>query len=116
MTITNATFPQSDTRPSADGPLLPRGDAAPAPDQLLTNVVKGAHDTIDRLAGQAAPKLQRLQEGMASAGDALQDQADRLRQTGDKWTDSLRGSVRDNPLAAIATAVVVGLLIARVTR
>ena len=116
MTITNATFPPSDTRPSADGPLLPRTDAAPAPDALLTSVVKGAHDTIDRLAGQAAPQLQRLQEGMASAGDSLQDQAHRLRETGDEWTETLRGTVRDNPLAAIGTALVLGLLIARVTR
>ena len=30
--------------------------------------------------------------------------------------ETLRGTVRDNPLAAIGTALVLGLLIARVTR
>jgi len=115
MAITNALFPQSDTQPAADG-LLPRNDAAPAADELLTSVVQGAHDTIDRLAGQAAPQLQRLQESMVSTGDALQSQAHRLRETGDEWTESLRGAVRKHPLAALASALALGLLIARVTR
>jgi hypothetical protein len=35
---------------------------------------------------------------------------------GDEWAASLRCSVRDNPLTAVAAALVAGVLIARLTR
>ena len=35
---------------------------------------------------------------------------------GDEWAESLRCTVRENPLAAVATALVVGVLIARLTQ
>ena len=82
----------------------------------MKRVVKGAHETIDRLADNAAPHVQRLGEGMASAGDALQAKAGQIRDTRDEWAESLRCTVRDNPLAAIVTALAIGALIARVTR
>lgn len=123
MAITIAPSPPLDTVASSNGPaalsdspLLPQNDAAAVPDEILTRVVKGAHDTIDRLAEQAAPQLQLLQEGVAGASGTLQDQAHRLRETGDEWAESLRGTVRVNPLAALATGLAMGLLIARVTR
>ena len=86
-----------------------------APD-LLQRVVNGAHDTIDRLAETAAPHVQRLQEGMSSAGDTLQQRSDQALEIGDEWAESLRTTVRDHPLAAVATAVAVGMLVARITR
>lgn len=79
-------------------------------------VVQGAHHTIDRLAETAAPHVQRLQDSVAAAGETLQSRAHQVREVGDEWADSLRNTVRENPLAAVLTALAVGVLIARVTR
>jgi hypothetical protein len=39
-----------------------------------------------------------------------------LDKTGDEWMESMRTTVRRNPLAAIATALTLGVVIARITR
>jgi len=91
------------------------GSGANAND-VLAKVVQGAHQTVDRLAETAAPHVQRLQEGVASAGDMINSRAGQVRDLGDEWTESLRCTVRENPLAAVATALAVGLLIAKLTR
>jgi ElaB/YqjD/DUF883 family membrane-anchored ribosome-binding protein len=78
-------------------------------DNLLNRVVQGAHHTIDRLAETAAPHMQRLQEGVGT-------RAEHAKEVGDQWAESLRGSVRENPLVAVATALAVGVLIARLTQ
>jgi ElaB/YqjD/DUF883 family membrane-anchored ribosome-binding protein len=86
------------------------------PNDLMNRVVQGAHETIDRLAETAAPHVQSLQEGLSGANDMLHQRADQVRELGDEWTESLRGTVREHPLAAVATALAVGVLIARLTR
>ena len=124
MATTSETYPFSTAASQGNGPLdapntslLPDAQNAPAASvDLMKRVVKGAHETIDRLADNAAPHVQRLGEGMASAGDALQAKAGQIRDTRDEWAESLRCTVRDNPLAAIVTALAIGALIARVTR
>jgi len=83
---------------------------------LLNRVVEGAHHAIDRLADSAAPHVQRLQQGVNSASDTLHERAGQAREMGDEWAESLRCTVRENPLAAVATALVVGVLIARLTQ
>jgi len=84
--------------------------------ELLQRMVHGAHDTLDRLAETAAPQLQRLEAGLTDANAALHDKADQVRQGGDAWAESLRCAVRDHPLAAVAAALAVGALVARITR
>lgn len=83
---------------------------------VLNRVVQGAHHTIDRLAETAAPHVQRLEQGVSSASESLHQRADHVREVGDEWAESLRSTVRENPLAALATALAVGVLIARITR
>jgi len=83
---------------------------------LLARVVQSAHQTIDRLADSAAPHVHKLEEGVSSASELVGERAVQARDTGEEWVESVRSTVRDNPLAAIATAVAVGLLIARITR
>jgi hypothetical protein len=100
----------SDATESSDPTALPSGD------ELLGRVVQGAHSTIDRLAETAAPRVQRLQEGVAQAADSLHAGAEKARQVGDEWTESMRATVRQNPIAALATAFAVGALIVRITR
>ena len=83
---------------------------------VLNRVVQGAHQTIDKLAETAAPHVQRLEQGVSSASETLHARADHAREVGDEWAESLRTTVRENPLAALATALAVGVLIARLTR
>jgi ElaB/YqjD/DUF883 family membrane-anchored ribosome-binding protein len=85
-------------------------------DELLQRVVQGAHQTIDRLAERAAPHVQRLSTGVTDANDMLHTKTGEWREKGDEWTDTLRDTVRENPLAAVATALAVGMLIARLSR
>lgn len=89
----------------------PRSTAA----DMVTRVVKGAHESIDSLAEHAKPPLQRLEQGLAHGGEALHEKADQLRATGDEWAESLRETVREHPIAALAAALAVGVVIARLT-
>ena len=91
------------------------GDSA-AQNEVLDRIVQGAHDTIDRLAERAAPHVQRLQQGVHNANDKLHRGADEVLRSRDEWTESLRSTVREHPLAALATALAVGVLITRLTR
>lgn len=84
-------------------------------DDLFSRIVRGAHEAVDRLAGSAAPHVQRLQEGMSTANDSLHTRSDDMRVMGDEWAESLRTTVREHPVAAVATALAVGVLVARLT-
>ena len=83
---------------------------------VLNRVVQGAHQTIDRLAETAAPHAMRLQDGVASAGNLLHSRAQQAREMGSEWAETLRCTVRENPLAAIGTALALGVLVARLRR
>jgi ElaB/YqjD/DUF883 family membrane-anchored ribosome-binding protein len=118
-------FPSSSTATSSISAGTAGGVAENGPDtttttrpqsDVLNRVVQGAHQTIDKLAETAAPHVQRLEQGVASASETLHARADHVREVGDEWAESLRSTVRENPLAAVATALAVGLLIARLTR
>lgn len=91
--------PQSDIGSSGSGATA-SGDADP-----LNRVVQGAHQTIDKLAQRAAPTVQRMQ-----------DSAGRVRETGDEWIENLRSTVREKPIASLATALMFGLVVARLMR
>ena len=82
----------------------------------MSRVVQSAHESIDRLAGHAAPHVDRLEEKLAVADTALHERADQLREVSQGVVRSLRDGVRENPLAAVGVALVLGLLIARITR
>ncbi len=91
-------------------------DGLDAETDLLEPLVQGAHAGIDRLAETAAPHVRRLQEGVSAASDTLRQTTDEIRQTGEVWTEELRITVREHPLAAIAVATAVGWLIGRLAR
>lgn len=84
--------------------------------EMLQSVTQGAHQTIDRLAEQVMPHVQRLQENMGSATEMLDQRADQIREMTDEWLETLRCTVRDNPLASLGAALAVGLLVARLSR
>lgn len=118
LSASAATFsvPRDNSNGSETGIGNSGGNAAAVGNDRLNRVVQGAHQTIDRLAETAAPHVQRLQEGLSSTGDMLHTRASQVRETGDEWAESLRNTVRENPLAAVATALALGMLIARLTR
>jgi hypothetical protein len=80
-------------------------DALRAPNETLSRVVQGAHQTIDHLAERAAPKVRRLQDG-----------AHHVREVGDEWVENARERVRDRPLTALFAALACGVLVARLLR
>jgi ElaB/YqjD/DUF883 family membrane-anchored ribosome-binding protein len=88
------------------------GSRSSAQPELMQRVVQGAHQTIDQLAERAAPYVERA----SHKGEDLSVRADHLREVGDEWAESMRTTVRENPLAAVAVAVAVGMLVARITR
>lgn len=108
-TASDATESQGDTE-SDPGARLPREN------DTLERVTQGAHETIDRVARKVAPHVQKLDETVTQANETLKAQAAHARELGDEWTESLRCTVRDHPLAAIATALAVGIVVARITR
>ena len=99
----------------SDGDLASDGRSLNGP-AMLHNVAQGAHQTIDRLTEQVTPQLQRLQDNMASATESLDERADQLRLMSDEWIATLRSTVRENPLGALAAALALGMLVARVAR
>ncbi len=88
----------------------------PAAASSLNRVVQGAHDAVDRFADSAAPKARQLDEAVSGAETALRAKADQLVTARDEWAESLRDAVRGSPLTAIAAALALGAVIARVTR
>jgi len=105
----------STSQPATAG-MPPGAYGAPAEADLLHHMAEGAHQTIDRLAEQAAPHVQRLQENMAGAAEMMDERADQLREMTDEWLETLRCTVRENPLAAVGAALALGLLVARLSR
>lgn len=108
----------SDTSNSANRTLPSTAGANPGGSggDLLSRVVHGAHQTIDRLADTAAPHVQKLEEDMTSAGELVSERAGQVLETGEEWAQSVRATVRENPLGAVVAAVAVGMLLARLTR
>lgn len=83
---------------------------------LLKNAVQGAHATLDRLADGAAPVVQQLGDGVSAVEDALQTKTNQLRGARDALANSVRNTVRRHPLATIAGALTLGLMISRLPR
>ena len=104
-------------RSEADTALGTRGERVGArADDVIARIAQSAHETIDRLAESAAPHVSRLGEGLSGAGETLQERADRAREVGDEWIESLRDTVRENPLAAVGVALAIGVVVARLSR
>lgn len=93
-----------------------RPDGGNGSNDMLHTIAQGAHQAIDRLAEQVTPHVQRLQENVAGSTDMLDERADQLREMTDEWLETLRCTVRENPLAAMGAALAVGLLVARLSR
>ena len=109
-------WPTSDPR-VPDTSMLPGSEKAPpAAVGLLKNAVRGAHDTIDRLAASAEPAVRQLGDSAAAAGQTLHAKTEQLRETRDEWAEGARATVRRHPLVSVAAALALGAVIGRTTR
>ncbi|MFG6462603.1 hypothetical protein ACG04Q_13570 [Roseateles sp. DXS20W] len=115
-TPATAAVDDAATKPSTKAATMAADKGAAAGHAVLDRATQGAHQAIDRAADAAGPAMQRVQDGVQAAGAMLGQRADDLRQLGDEWTASVRATVREHPIAAIATALAVGALIARLSR
>jgi len=89
--------------------------AAAAERDVVRRVVQGAHEAVDRIADKAIPAVERLRGQYNDAADALRQKADQAADLKDEWTESLRTAVREHPLAAIGTALALGVILAKLT-
>lgn len=113
--ITHPDTSSQDRAQVPDTSMLPNGER-PVAVELMNQAAQGAHDTIDSLASRAAPVMQQLGDSISAAEQALHARAEQLLDKRDTWAEGLRGTVRRHPLAAVATALALGLLIARISR
>jgi ElaB/YqjD/DUF883 family membrane-anchored ribosome-binding protein len=89
--------------------------AAAAERDVMRRVVQGAHEAVDRLADKAIPAVERLRGTYNDAAETLKQRADQAADLKDEWTESLRMAVREHPLAAIGTALALGVILAKLT-
>jgi UDP-N-acetylmuramyl pentapeptide synthase len=111
-------WPTSDYRvPVPATSMLPGSEKAPtAAMNLLNHAVQGAHQAVDQIADRAAPIAREVGEHASAASDAVHAKTAQLKAARDEWVESLRSSVRSNPLVAVAAAVALGAVLARFTR
>jgi hypothetical protein len=99
-------FPASDTgrQPSpttpaniaSTTPADPKA-ATPVVDGLIKRVTQSAHEAVDSAAAR-----------VSSVADGLQGGVDKVGETRDEWIESARDAIRQHPLAAVASALVIG--------
>jgi ElaB/YqjD/DUF883 family membrane-anchored ribosome-binding protein len=79
--------------------------ASAARQQRFERVVSGAHEAVDSAA-----------ESIAQAAEALRDKANRLGEMEKEYAEACRSSVREHPLSYLAGALLLGVLIGRLSR
>lgn len=72
-----------------------------------------AHETIDRVSGKVQPTVDALTEKASHTVDAVSQKAEQFHEMQENALESTRTYVRENPIAAIGIAAVVGLLLGR---
>ena len=107
----------SDPAPDADSnPLPPAEKLAADAGDLMKRATLGAHAAVERLADCVEPTVRQRAEGVSLVEDAVGAKTDEIRKAGDEWAESLRCTVRGNPLKSMAAAAVLGALVARMVR
>lgn len=81
----------------------------------IDRLVRGAHDTIDRVAEKAAPMLDDLKTRVGATQERLSQRADDWVRLEHEMAERARTHVRNRPLTAVALAMAAGMLIARIT-
>jgi ElaB/YqjD/DUF883 family membrane-anchored ribosome-binding protein len=120
MNETGSTFPTASSGTSTTGGSSTSANGASTTGassnaDMLNRVASTAHSAVDRVVGAAGPALEKLRGSASSAGEAMKAKADQFGAMEEQWIASARNYVRENPLAAVAIAAAVGLIIGKVT-
>jgi ElaB/YqjD/DUF883 family membrane-anchored ribosome-binding protein len=75
-----------------------------ATERRFERVVSGAHDAVDTAA-----------ESVAQAAERLRTQAQRFTEIEREYAEAARNRVREHPLSAIAAALLLGVLLGRLS-
>ena len=110
----DTSSPEASPKGAIDPSDAPSDD--PSDVERLERWVERLHVGIDRLAEVAVPRLLRLQSGLRATGGQVRRQAGLVREDGEAWAESVRCTVREHPVKAIAVAAAFGLLLARLSR
>jgi ElaB/YqjD/DUF883 family membrane-anchored ribosome-binding protein len=92
------------------------GSDSASRNERMERVVQSAHQAVDTLAAKAAPLVDRFGRSLDGASGNLHERADQLSAMQDEWVESARTTVREHPLASLAAAVAVGMLLSRLSR
>ncbi|MEJ8291724.1 hypothetical protein WKI45_02770 [Delftia tsuruhatensis] len=84
--------------------------------EMIDRMEDAAHASIHKAANAAAAQVQHVQDSFRQAHDSVHETSRQWRETCEEWAQCARTVVREKPLRSIATALAVGLLIARLAR
>lgn len=101
---------------ASDSSSMSGSDGSMGRNERMERVVQSAHQAVDTLAAKAAPLVDRFSSGLDGASGQMHDRADQLTAMQEEWVESARTTVREHPLASLAAAVAVGMLISRLSR
>lgn len=129
MTESTLPFPTSETQFGATPASASSGgrdsasSAATRPDASAQTTTRPAADlgaaaaSAATAAGSAVDRVvQTGQEHLGRVGTDLKVNVERVVGSSEEWVETVRCSVRENPLGAMAVAVAAGLLLARLSR
>lgn len=92
----------------------PAGSTTGGDTSTLDRVVQGAHDALDRAAERARPAVDKLRGTLGGSGESLLgDRAEEWKAMQEQYLTQFRGFVRDHPVATVAGALAVGMLLSR---
>lgn len=108
-------WPTSDQRERSADAAVPQRNETPPPESavLVMNAGQGSRDSKEHM-GESARR--NMDESLEAADEALQASVHRLRESRSEWVNSLRVTVRRNPLASVAAAFALGATIFRIAR
>ena len=109
-TTTNSGLNPDQMGKSAAGNI---GQASAGAHQTIDKVSEAARPAVDRAATGAHQMVDKLAGAAANAAETLGVKGEQLKEAQARTAESLRGYVRDNPLAAVGIAVAAGILLSK---
>jgi hypothetical protein len=110
-----ATREEERAAPRAGQPARAEQDDAPAAlpgGELGGALVRGAHDAVDMIAA----KVTSLLGGAGGSDKALEEGVAKAVDMRDEWLSTARQAIREHPVAALATAALIGVVVVKLAR
>lgn len=78
---------------------------------ITDQVVKSAHETLDRISGPASHAEEHLRETTHKAQESVKASAKKAQENARELTSSVTGYIQENPLTAVGIAAAVGVVV-----